>query len=1301
MSFKKTAIATFVGAALSTVALSATAADFNSVSSFKSAKNALAVQNKASAPTLSGMSNQYDAQLGKTTFRWADSRISTPDVGPVAKEHRVAFAADFYLNQLTGKSVSKNKFLQPKLASTHDVGRGALIAKYKQEVAGIEVFNHEFNIMMDREFNLVSSSGYFADSAATKSLPSAFKDMSAAFGNTEEAISRAFTAMGGDANTIKLQAQSSNEKFENFSVESLAAGKQIIGEPRAKKVFYEYKGKLVAAHYVEIETGAFDDLESEYYSYIISAETGRVLFKNNLTSHAADFNYRIYADEAGRPWDSPHGNVIPAPAGSAVDAYLTAERLVAPMVSLSHGPISTGDAWLADDATMTSGNNATAYVDTLPPQGLTDGDYMADVTSANTFDYKYDGTEPEYSVNNRKAAIVNLFYMNNYLHDDYYDHGFDEVSGNAQLSNYGRGGEENDALNVEIQDNSGFNNANMSTPADGRAPRMQMYLYDSSINVRDYGVNLTSHTDIGFLSTTTVSNFGPKNFAEVSGKLVRIEDGTDPINDGCEEAVNADALAGNIAIIDRGACAFVDKVRNAQAAGATAVIIANNRDGDAIISMGGTAPDVTIPNISISQNEGATVYAAMADGDVEVSLFKNQPVFKGSAWDNGTVAHEWGHYISNRLVGNSAGLANQQGRSMGEGWGDFHALLLLAEEKDNLVAGNEMYSGGYSDSTYTGSFVTGIRPYPYSTNTAINPSMFADIGLYPGLVHSPGSIWGNMLWESFIGLVNDERHTFAEAKSLMKDYLVAGYKMTPMAPTYTEARDAILAAAYANDMADHKVILAAFAKRGLGLGAVSPDRYDRNHTGAVNSHKTELATVYVSDHTLNVNYEGLASGYCSNDNILDKGETGTVTFTVKNVGDQVLTGVMGKVEVVSGHNVTLANDGMVSLGDVALSGTATSSPIEFTLNEAGTGEDLVLQMSFPDLEKVENVDDFSLTTTVNVDFVERALVGTAQTDDFNTLSRMNDYKENVLSGISAANGTFQLAQWSADDGFIYASNNQFASDVSYETRAMTVGYEGDYTISFWHYYDMEEEADAGFGYDGGVVEISVNGGDWADVTEMGGVFEGAGYPYNATAFGGEGRPAFTGIYQGVETINFGEALNGNDIKVRFRVASDVSASEDGWYIDDLTFSNIKTSVLSNVIAGDTYACDNRLPTVTVQDNITINEGESVNLSVDAIDPNSGDTLTYSWTQTSGPDAVITGADTATPTVTAPSLDASAVISLEVSVSDGTATVSKATTVTVHAIPTPAPVAVKKSSSGGSTGLIALLLLPLALFRRRK
>ncbi len=73
---------------------------------------------------------------------------------------------------------------------------------------------------------------------------------------------------------------------------------------------------------------------------------------------------------------------------------------------------------------------------------------------------------------------------------------------------------------------------------------------------------------------------------------------------------------------------------------------------------------------------------------------------------------------------------------------------------------------------------------------------------------------------------------------------------------------------------------------------------------------------------------------------------------------------------------------------------------------------------------------------------------------------MHDFTEVVIDGGEMANSTWMLDQWDADDGLIAATANSFISDVAYQTQPMVVGYSGDYTISFWHLYNMEE------GYDG-------------------------------------------------------------------------------------------------------------------------------------------------------------------------------------------------------------------------------------------
>ena len=133
----------------------------------------------------------------------------------------------------------------------------------------------------------------------------------------------------------------------------------------------------------------------------------------------------------------------------------------------NHPPSGVPDPWLAPEATETNGNNADAYVDFSAPDGFTAGvDFRADVTSARSFDRTYDTTMgPTATVDQSKAAIANAFYTVNWLHDYWYDSGFNEAAGNAQLNNYGRGGVEGDPMRVEVQDN--FLSVNVACCVDG------------------------------------------------------------------------------------------------------------------------------------------------------------------------------------------------------------------------------------------------------------------------------------------------------------------------------------------------------------------------------------------------------------------------------------------------------------------------------------------------------------------------------------------------------------------------------------------------------------------------------------------------------------------------------------------------------------------------------------------------------------------------------------------------------------------------------------------------------------------
>ncbi|HEX3529840.1 MAG TPA: IPTL-CTERM sorting domain-containing protein [Thermoanaerobaculia bacterium] len=122
----------------------------------------------------------------------------------------------------------------------------------------------------------------------------------------------------------------------------------------------------------------------------------------------------------------------------------------------------------------------------------------------------------------------------------------------------------------------------------------------------------------GNFSASAANSFAPTPAPNPSGQTANIVLALDAANgagpsttDGCTALTNAAAIAGNIALIDRGTCGFQVKANNAQAAGAIAVIIANNVAGDpSLIAMGatGTTP-VTIPALFMSQADRNTFVA--------------------------------------------------------------------------------------------------------------------------------------------------------------------------------------------------------------------------------------------------------------------------------------------------------------------------------------------------------------------------------------------------------------------------------------------------------------------------------------------------------------------------------------------------------------------------------------------------------------------------------------------------------------------------------------------------------------------
>jgi len=109
------------------------------------------------------------------------------------------------------------------------------------------------------------------------------------------------------------------------------------------------------------------------------------------------------------------------------------------------------------------------------------------------------------------ATVAQLFSTSNLFHDLTYRYGFTEEAGNFQQYNFGRGGEESDAVITNAQDGSGFNNANFMTPPDGQNGKCRMYLWNTANPYRDGDMEagIVIHELTHGLSTRLTG--GPKN----------------------------------------------------------------------------------------------------------------------------------------------------------------------------------------------------------------------------------------------------------------------------------------------------------------------------------------------------------------------------------------------------------------------------------------------------------------------------------------------------------------------------------------------------------------------------------------------------------------------------------------------------------------------------------------------------------------------------------------------------------------------------------------------------------------------
>jgi Zn-dependent metalloprotease len=135
------------------------------------------------------------------------------------------------------------------------------------------------------------------------------------------------------------------------------------------------------------------------------------------------------------------------------------------------------------------------------------------------------------------------------------------------------------------------------------------------------------------------ARFGPAlDETGVTGDVVLAE----PVL-ACEPITNPGAVNGKIALVDRGDCYFSVKVKNAQDAGAIAVMVANNIPGPPM-TLGGSDPTVTIPSVGITQADGDLIESTLETDTVNVTVRANSSA-GGVRWLTGEDATGFGGAI--------------------------------------------------------------------------------------------------------------------------------------------------------------------------------------------------------------------------------------------------------------------------------------------------------------------------------------------------------------------------------------------------------------------------------------------------------------------------------------------------------------------------------------------------------------------------------------------------------------------------------------------------------------------------------
>lgn len=739
----------------------------------------------------------------------------------------------------------------------YDEGADASMVYIQQTIKGVDVYN-ALTVVAFKNENLMS-----VQSSKIEGLDSKVKGLSFKASVTPiSAVNNTIADLKITSARPVITALSQTADGQEFEYDNLGIALNNI-TARLMWIPNEQNGNITLAWQVSLLTLK----ENNHWLVNVDAASGRIIRKDNLTSHCSFIpvqKHNVYVYEV-----SPLDNYAAVPAENQVaevtgiQAVTSAAFKVIPypnqdpnfiVPTLVSNPWTiNGDAkaytkkWNSigsvDYKDSLKGNNVFAYEDINYDNK---GGYSPPSSTALpnlTWNFTPDFTsEPLQEPPTKNFGITNLFYWNNMMHDMSYNYGFNEVSGNEQSANFNRGGKQLDFVLAEAFDGGDSSNANFAPTVDGQKGRMQMFLWRSS-PLKTLKFNSPADLLGPMLAQEgAVSNQNKlTQRGVITGDVVFYKDALDPNSHrGCGAASNNAQLAGKIAYIDRGGCTFAIKIKNAQTAGAKSVIVGDSLViGSRLVTMIATPIDntITIPAVFVKYDDAQRIKNDLNANILTNATLSPSPHIDGDL-DNGVIAHEYTHGISNRLTGGPSTVSClNNGEQMGEGWSDYFALMMTtnwatATKADSNKAnpiGN--YAAGYTQS------YGGIRSYPYSKSFAIDPwtydSLRVDTAVHEfsnadqGSIYYTGEVWCSALWDMTWNLITTDgiNKTFFNAtkpggNTVAMKLVMQAMKLQKCSPGCVDGRNAILSADTLLYAGIHSAqIWKAFARRGLGFGA--------------------------------------------------------------------------------------------------------------------------------------------------------------------------------------------------------------------------------------------------------------------------------------------------------------------------------------------------------------------------------------------------------------------------------------------------------------------------------------------------